>query len=158
MIKKRRDQKNSPSPHHGGFSRSRRRRRYHRATGEKSPAEKRYFHSLEQYWVARRKYFELFHRAQGRKLDRLKNNFYRALSELRELEKGLKMKGKAEDLTYSHNHQLDPHSPAQESAETMEKSEEFYILESQKENNYGDDVEESVGSMEDYLAYKSGKA
>ena len=155
MVKKR-EQKNFKNKHHRrGFSRTRRKHRH--ATGEKGSAEKKYFHSLEQYWAARRKYFEFFHRAQGRKLDKLKNNFYRALAELRELEKGLKIEGKGEDLTYSHNHQLDPHS-GQEEVEMVEESEEFYVLESQKESNYGNDAEESVGTMEDYLAYKGGKA
>ena len=108
---------------------------------------------MEQYWSARRKYFELFHRAQGRKLEKLKRNFYRSVEELRRLEKGQKTESQGEDLIYSTNHQLDPH-PKDKKSEVGE--EDFYVLGSQKEGDYRDDTEESVGTMEDYLSYKEG--
>ena len=134
------------------FSGARWKRRLHGDIENKASIEKKYFHSLEQYWSARKKYFEFFHRARGKKLDKLKRNFYRSLEELRRLEKGLKRESNGEDLTYSCNHHLDPH-PNQENFETGE-SEEFYLLESQKINDYSNDTEESVGTMEDYLSYK----
>ena len=156
-MNKKKEQKNSTSfkkkKYYREGARSRRKHRYRKNNEGKGSVEKKYFHLLEQYWAARRKYFESFHRTQGRKLERLKNNFYRTLAELRQLEKNLKTENKGEDLTYSRNHQLEPH-PIKEELKMTEESEEFYILESQKKNTYGDDMEESVGTMEDYLAYK----
>ena len=131
----------------------RRRQRSRQDSGEKSSIEKRYFHLLEQYVAARRKYFDFFHRVQGRKLDRLKNNFYRTLEELRRIEKEYEKDVPREDLTYSNNHQLDPRSLAAEELEIQE-IEDFYILQSQKEIDCKEDAEESVGTMEDYLSYK----
>ena len=144
--------KNKGKSRHRRFSGSRRRKRPHGNNEEKASVEKKYLHSLELYCAARRKYFEFFHRVQGRKLDKLKHNFYRTLEEFRRQEKGLGMKPKGEDSTYSHNHNLAPHS-SQESVGEGE-SEEFYLLDSQKERCYDDDTEESVGTMEDYHAYK----
>ena len=152
MIKKR-----SPSfknkNRHRKFSRSRPRNRSGSNTEGKVSPEKKYIHSLEQYCSARRKYFEFFHRAQGKKLDKLKKNFYRTLEELQNIEQGQKTKTNGEDLTYSQNHQLDPH-PTQKNFENEAEIEPFYILESQKASNYSNDTEESVGTMDDYLSYK----
>ena len=92
--------------------------------------------------------------ARGRKLDKLKRNFYRAVEELRRLEKGLEKDSRKEDLTYSRNHQLEPHPPEERSG--PEESGDFYVLESQKESDCKGDTEESSGTMDDYLSYKGG--
>ena len=149
MVRNRNQKRNRPR----NFSGPRRRNRSHNTGRGKISGEKKYVLSLEQYWSARRKYFEFFHRAQGRRLDKLKRNFYRSLEELRRLEKEFKKDSKGEDLTYSTNHNLDPH-PKDEKPET---GEDFYVLRSQQEADFQKDTEESVGSMEDYLSYK-GKA
>lgn len=56
-----------------------------------------------------------------------------------------------EDLTYAQNHELTPEGEAIPFSGDFEDPHE---LESQKQSSFADDTQESVGTLEDYKAYK----
>ena len=121
----------------------------------------KYNNLLEQYLVARRKYHDLFFRAdpnQKAKLERVYNN---ATQKFIEFKDGLKPEdrelfekhynGLKLDLDYSSVNEL---NPVAEAVPFDTEPEEPHQLISQVESDYSDDTEESVGSLEDYKAYK----
>jgi hypothetical protein len=55
------------------------------------------------------------------------------------------------DSTYTQNHNL---NEGDTSTLSDDKIEDPHLLESQKQSDFKEDEEESVGTMEDYLAYK----
>ena len=123
--------------------------------------ERAYLNLLEKHLESRRKYYDLFHRADPRQLAKLERSFYRTLSELREYEDNLKPElkekfdakynGLSVDNTYSTNHEI----PFE--AEPVAAEGDFddpHLLPTQKDSSYSEDTEESVGSMEDYNSYK----
>lgn len=127
-----------------------------------SPVDKAYrsyLNLLEKHLDARRKYYELFHRADPRQLAKLERNFNNAIKELRDFEDKLnpevkesftkKVNGLKLDTTYSSNHDLSP----ERQEVSLDLEEEPHFLESQKES-FTEDTEESSGAMEDYYAYK----
>jgi hypothetical protein len=120
-----------------------------------------YLNLLERHLDARKKYYELFHRADPKQLAKLERNFYRTLDELRSHEEKVKpefeekfkklVDGLELDTTYSNNHEL----PLQ--AEVLVKDEEIedpHLLPTQVNHEFKGDQEESVGSLEDYRKYK----
>ncbi len=123
--------------------------------------ERAYLNLLEKHLESRKKYFDLYHRADPRQLAKLERSFYRTLTELREYEDGIKEEHRAEfntkynglklDHTYSENHDISPE------AETVTAEGNFddpHLLPTQTETNFAEDTEESVGSLEDYNRYK----
>lgn len=126
----------------------------------------KYDNLLEQHLITRRKYFEYFNRVDDRQLRRLEKNFYDSVEHLRRFEANLEPwqrealeKRKTErytiDATYSLNRGLDPLAP-QPIEVAPEDIEDPHFKDSQKEAfvEYKEDVEESMGSYEDYLKYK----
>lgn len=123
--------------------------------------ERGYFNLLEKHLHARKKYYELFHRADPRQLAKLEKNFERSITELREYEETLtpelleqftkRNNGKKHDSTYSINHELEFN--ADEVSHKGDFADPHY-LESQINSSFNEDTEESSGSMEDYNAFK----
>lgn len=123
-------------------------------------AYRSYLNLLEKHLDARRKYFELFHRADPRQLAKLERNFNGAIKDLRDFEDNLspdikddfnkKVNGLKTDTIYSTNHELSPDS---QEVEKDLPDEEPHFLESQKES-FNEDTEETKGAMDDYYAYK----
>lgn len=126
----------------------------------------KYDNLLEQHLITRRKYYEYFNRVDDRQLRRLEKNFYDSIEHLRRFEANLepwqrealekrKTERYAIDATYSNNRGWDPLAP-QPVEVAPEEIEDPHFKESQKEAfaEYKEDVEESMGSYEDYLKYK----
>ncbi len=126
----------------------------------------KYDNLLEQHLITRRKYFEYFNRVDERQLRRLEKNFYDSVEHLRRFEANLEPwqrealeKRKTErytiDATYSLNRGLDPLA-VQPIEVAPDEIEDPHFKDSQKEAflEYKQDVEESMGSYEDYLKYK----
>lgn len=122
----------------------------------------KYQNLLEQYLTSRRKYFELFERADPNQKAKLERNYFTNCQKLREFETSLSPEEKAEfnlrnheaspDTIYSQNNNL----PAQAEPVPLEgEFEDAHLLVSQKSSNYSHDTEESVGTMEDYEAYRA---
>lgn len=123
--------------------------------------QRSYLNLLERHLEARKKYFELYHRADPKQLAKLERNFYRSLDELRDHESKVKpefenkfkamIDGLKVDNTYSENHEL----PFE--AEVLVKEEEIedpHLLPTQINHEFKGDEEESVGSISDYKKYK----
>ena len=123
--------------------------------------ERAYLNLLEKHLEARKKYYDLFHRADPRQLSKLERSFSRTVIELREYEDNIKPEYKDRfeakynglklDHTYSSNHEI---SPDQEEVSTEGEFEDPHLLSVQKETSFVDDTEESMGSIEDYKKYK----
>lgn len=123
--------------------------------------ERGYLNLLEKHLEARKKYYDLFHRADPRQLAKLEKNFYRSLDELREYEEGIKPEYKEKfdskfnglklDTTYSENHDLPVES---EPVPSEGDFEDPHYLPTQKDHEFKGDEEETVGSIEDYYRYK----
>jgi hypothetical protein len=121
----------------------------------------KYLNLLDQHIVARRKYHDLFYRADPNQKIKLEKNFYNTLNDVREFENRLapdvrdmfekRNNGLRFDRTYTSNHEIpiegdtvpDDLPPA-----------DPHFLQSQKNADYSHDTEESVGTAEDYLKYK----
>lgn len=121
----------------------------------------KYDNLLEQHIVARRKYYEMHGRAQGRQLEKIESNFMKTLDSLRRFEEGLKdwqlevLKDKIDsypaDRQYSATHGLEPKG---EDVPFSGEFEDPHLLPTQKEADFSEDTEESVGTIEDYKTYK----
>lgn len=121
----------------------------------------KYLTLMEHHLTARKKYFALFDRADPQQKAKLERNFTGSMAKVREFEEALsdedlaKFKAKVDglkfDSTYSDNHEIAFEAePVPFDGEPAEP----HYLETQKNSNFSDDTEESVGSLEDYLAYK----
>lgn len=122
----------------------------------------KYLNLLDQHLQARKKYFDNFDRVSPKQLEKLEKNFVesqkaflvfkeRLNSEDRELfEK--RYESLELDTTYSRNHELPQEATPVELSE--EEIVDPHLLQSQIESAYAEDNEESVGSYEDYKAYK----
>lgn len=121
----------------------------------------KYLNLLEQHVNARRKFHDLYYRADDQQLNKLERNFYQTLEELRRFEQGLapdlkeqfeaRNNGLEVDLTYSQNHQLEPRG---EEVPTVGEFEDPHFLMTQKNCDYEEDKDESVGTLDDYKRYK----
>lgn len=122
----------------------------------------KYLNLLDQHLIARRKYHDLFYRADPAQKNKLERNFYSTLNDIREFENRLapdvrelfekRNNGLSPDRTYTSNHEL----PVE--GEEVPKDlgpEDPHYLQSQKNANYEEDIEESTGTMDDYLRYKN---
>ncbi|EQC44897.1 hypothetical protein [Bacteriovorax sp. Seq25_V] len=124
----------------------------------------KYLNLLEQHLQARRKYFENFDKVQGPALEKLEYNFIESQKvflafkerlspeDLEAFEKHFN--SYKPDFTYSSNHNIDPLETTIEVAD--EQIQDPHLLESQKRafQDYSDDTEESMGSIDDYKKYK----
>lgn len=156
---------NQGGPKSGKSNNNRRRRNNNNRRGPKltgfDKVERGYLNLLEKHLESRKKYYDLFHRADPRQLAKLEKNFHRTIDELRAYEEGVKPEFKEEfdlkfnglklDTTYSENHDLPVESdPVPEEGDF----EDPHYLPTQKDHEFKGDDEESVGSIEDYYAYK----
>ncbi|TNF00336.1 MAG: hypothetical protein EP326_06610 [Deltaproteobacteria bacterium] len=141
-----------------------RRRRRRRPSDNLSPLEKlfrKYENLLEQHLVARKKYYEFFHRADPKQKVKLEGNFTRTIKELRDFELSLEGEEKTKfiekydsytlDTTYTSNRAMPIEG---DRVETKGEFEDPHYLPSQAESDFSQDTEESMGTMDDYLAYK----
>ena len=122
----------------------------------------KYLNLLDQHLIARRKYHDLFYRADPAQKAKLEKNFYHSLNELNDFKDKLapaarelfekRNNGLHLDLTYTTNHQLPEQSQAVANDGEVEDP---HFLQSQKNADYSGDNEESVGTMDDYLRYKN---
>lgn len=149
---------------------SQRRRRSNNRNSNRSPKGidqivTKYYNLVQQHLVARKKYFEYYHRADPKQLAKIERNFYSTLDRVREFESKLSgeelekfknhIDGLSHDRDYSNNHNLDPLG---DEPDLQGPFEDPHYLVSQKETDFSSDTEESSGSMEDYLSYKEGGA
>lgn len=122
----------------------------------------KYLNLLDQHIQARRKYFENFDRVTGATLEKLEQNFIESqklfltfkdkLSEDDRKYFEARYESTKPDNIYSMNHNLS--QDAYIVPEQQLVIEDPHLLESQKKSSFTDDEEESVGSLEDYKAYK----
>lgn len=122
----------------------------------------KYLNLLDQHLIARRKYHDLFYRADPGQKNKLERNFYNTLNDIREFESRLapeardlfekRNNGLHPDNIYTTNHEIptvgDNPPPENEPADP-------HFLHSQKIADFKEDKEESVGTAEDYLKYKN---
>ena len=122
----------------------------------------KYLNLLDQHLIARRKYHDLFFRADPGQKHKLERNFYNTLNDIRDFESRLapearelfekRNNGLSTDNTYTTNHEI-PTSGDIAPPET-EWADPHY-LRSQQLAEYKNDNEESVGNLDDYLKYKN---
>lgn len=141
-----------------------RRRRNNRRKSPKiklDPIFREYEKLREAMVQARIKYFDLFHTTNERLKNKIENNYFVAIKKLREFEQDLSLEdrhkfeamypSKPDDLTYTLNHNL---KDIKVNSLEDNQIEDPHLLETQKQAKFKEDEEESVGTMEDYLAYK----
>lgn len=117
---------------------------------------------LADHLEARKKYFELYFRAQPQQRDKLERLFHESLDKVYNFESSVEeqylaqfkemVDGLAPDLVYSQRRELPPEGELEITSEA--EIEDPHYLESQKSADYADDTEESMGSLDDYKAYK----
>ncbi len=124
----------------------------------------KYDNLLEQHLQARRKYFEMFHRASDGNLRKLKKIFDESLENLRRFEEKLedwqretlekKINAYKLDTIFSEAHntglqgEAPPNGPFKNPHITQEQLER---------EDFSRDTQESVGTMDDYLKYKDSR-
>lgn len=122
----------------------------------------KYLNLLDQHLIARRKYHDLFFRADPNQKYKLEKNFFNTLNDVRDFEDKLapdvrdlfekRNNGYQYDRIYTQNHSLpiegdivpNDIAPA-----------EPHLLQSQISADFAGDTEESVGTADDYLKYKN---
>lgn len=141
-------------------SSSNRRRRY---SGKKltplEKAQKAYLLLLERHLEARKKYFDLFHRADPRQLAKLERIFSESAKALLDYEDSVGPEIKEEFMAKKSGLPLDTaYSDRRELEEiVLPRPEEIFdphFLVEQKEADFQNDQEESEGTLEDYKRYK----
>jgi len=112
--------------------------------------------------IARRKYHDMFYRAEPAQKAKLERNFYNTLADVREFEN--KMSPEARELFEKRNNGLRPDTIYTSNHEIVEEgqvvvtegeSEDPHYLQSQRVADYSADTEESMGTLDDYLKYKN---
>lgn len=121
----------------------------------------KYLNLVEKHVEARRKYYDLFHRADPNQLRKLEREFTDSQAQVLAFENTLKpvdrelllkdYGGKPEDRDYTSNHEL---SPEQQVVPTEGDFEDPHELVSQRNSDFKDDREESVGTIDDYKKLK----
>ena len=135
----------------------------------------RYEKLMETHLDARRKYFEFYYRSDDRERNRLEDNFNRTLRDWRQFEEHLpeqqrillekKYDSLELDMDYSEINQLDSDEKAEDAEfEGVEENTDIpvsegpypnpHLTEAQKQVNYKNDRDESIGTIEDYKKYK----
>ena len=125
---------------------------------------KKYYHLLETHNLARKKYFELFFRADHNQRIKLEKIFYRTLEELRNFEDSLstddrQLLDKAQvhypkETTYSNFKEIDPDKRPIAPEGPFEDP---HFTSAGATGKYHEDTEESLGTLDDYQSYKSSK-
>jgi hypothetical protein len=126
---------------------------------------RKYGNILELHLAARKKYHDLFFRADPRQKARLQRNYYQTLENLRKFENNLKPDEKeiflknyrtlTPDTTYSANHEIQSENQQNLVGNNEDRSfEDPHCLSSQKDHSFSEDMEESVGSFDDYKKLK----
>src|SRR5690606_36048625 len=120
-----------------------------------------YDNLMDQHIIARRKFYEMHGRLEGRQLQKVEQNFTRTLVEMRNFEASLKdwqqdvLENKVNsyplDLHFSTTHSL---PPVEEKVPFVGDFEDPHLLPTQVNHQWQEDKEESSGSMEDYYKYK----
>ena len=154
-------QKKKPRPHHNRP----RPQEQGQPQGPVSPLERiyeKYLNLLDQHIIARRKYHDLFYRADPAQKAKLERNFYNTLNDIRDFENKLapdvkvlfekRNNGYQNDRIYTTNHELPIEGDVV--PEDLPPAEP-HLLQSQINCDYSEDTEESVGTAEDYLRYKN---
>lgn len=124
----------------------------------------KYDNLMEQYIIARNKFFNIFGRNSTKQLSKVEKNYHTSLHNLRKFELELKedwqrdvlnnkVNGLPEDRQYSTEHGLEPKG---EQVSHVGEFEDPHLLPTQKATNWAEDTEESEGTMEDYKRYKDG--
>lgn len=122
----------------------------------------KYLNLLDQHLIARRKYHDLFYRADPSQKNKLERNFYNTMNDIRDFESKLapearelfekRNNGLKQDNIYTANHELplvgENPPPETECADP-------HFLQTQRAADYRGDTEESVGCADDYLRYKN---
>jgi hypothetical protein len=122
----------------------------------------KYLNLLDQHIIARRKYHDLFYRADYNQKNKLEKNFYNTLNDIRDFENKLapdvramfekRNNGLQYDRTYTSNHEISiDGDPVPNDLPPAEP----HYLQSQIAADYSGDCEESIGTAEDYLKYKN---
>lgn len=122
----------------------------------------KYLNLLDQHLIARRKYHDLFYRADPSQKNKLERNFYNTMNDIRDFESKLapearelfekRNNGLKQDNIYTANHEL-PLVGENPPPETEWADPHF--LQTQRAADYRGDTEESVGCADDYLRYKN---
>ncbi len=117
---------------------------------------------LADHLEARKRYFELYFRAQPQQRDKLERLFYESQDKLYNFEQTVEpeyleqfkamVDGLKPDLVYSERREISPEGILEVVKE--EDIEDPHYLESQKSADYAQDTEESSGTLDDYKAYK----
>jgi hypothetical protein len=122
----------------------------------------KYLNLLDQHLIARRKYHDMFYRADNNQKNKLERNFYNTLNDIREFEN--KLAPEARELFEKRNNGLRPDNIYTTNHDITEVGEvpgpdappeDPHFLQSQKSADYSGDTEESVGNADDYLRYKN---
>ncbi|MDD4973530.1 MAG: hypothetical protein PHY93_04225 [Bacteriovorax sp.] len=122
----------------------------------------KYLNLLDQHLIARRKYHDLFFRADPGQKNKLERNFYNTLNDIRDFESKLapearelfekRNNGLSPDNIYTSNHEI-PMTGENPPPEAEWADPHFTY--SQQLADYAGDKEESTGSLDDYLKYKN---
>lgn len=122
----------------------------------------KYLNLLEQHLIARRKYHDLFYRAEPSQKNKLERNFYNTMHDVRDFESKLapearelfekRNNGLRPDNIYTANHEL---PLVGENPPPQTEWADPHFLQTQQAANFAGDTEESVGCAEDYLKYKN---
>jgi hypothetical protein len=161
---------NRTSPSRGKNFRNNR-RRYKGNFNKNKPANpngqlerlvEKYINLLDQHLIARRKFHDLYFRAEDSQLNKLERNFYSTINDLRDFEEKIapelkesfekRINGLKPDLTYSANHQINPNDISLPEKENIHDP---HLLQSQIKADFSSDAEESIGSIDDYNLYKN---
>lgn len=126
-----------------------------------SKITQKYDNLLEQYLVARKKYYEMYARTKGQAYQKINSNYMRTLKAVFNFRSTLtewqqetldkKIDRYPEDNQYTTTHNL----PLVGEIEVEPgKEEDIHLKECQKLASYKDDKEETSGTIEDYKKYK----
>jgi hypothetical protein len=120
----------------------------------------KYNNLLEQYLNSRKKFHDLFYRADPRQKAKLERVYEQQTKNLREFESKLTDDDKSlfakhnncskTDLAYSKDHDLEENTCSVSNDEIIDP----HYLTTQIESDYSNDTEESMGSLDDYKNYK----
>lgn len=122
----------------------------------------KYDNLMEQYLTARKKFFDLYGRANQKQFSKVEKNYQSALENLRKLEADLKedwqkdvlatkIDGLPQDRQFSTEHNLNQTGDV---VSFVGEFEDPHLLHTQKEHQWSEDTDESQGTMDDYYAYK----
>lgn len=122
----------------------------------------KYLNLLDQHLIARRKYHDLFYRADPSQKNKLERNFYNTMNDIRDFESKLapearelfekRNNGLKQDNIYTANHEL---PLVGENPPPQTEWADPHFLQTQRAADYTGDTEESVGCADDYLRYKN---